>query len=201
MTPPYQPEIRVSPETYDGNQAADDNATSCVGGGAGTALCRQTFGGVFGVTWTWRTAIAPNNFWDEADREVDPASTYSDGPELYLELMQLFTGIQRAGPDLRPQSFQSGLAGFSRSFTTPYALEGTYAPGQWAFVNDMMAWWWNPNDAAPGNATGTGCFEEVGSGVRHNGASWPHADDSHGPGPCGADWLNSGQGSAAYYDP
>ena len=88
-----------------------------------------------------------------AAKSVDPGATPAREVDSYYELLYLLAlGIQGAGPDLTPQTFQQGLFDYKGG-------DGEYGP--WSFdVGGSVAWtpvhqfrfeWWNPLIASPYN--------------------------------------------------
>ena len=79
-----------------------------------------------------------------------PAETPPSSPAYYYVayymLMQVFDGLQAAGPNLTPSTFEQGI------FSLPASDPGDVVGGQWTFGQNHFApissfqWvWWNPN--------------------------------------------------------
>ena len=70
----------------------------------------------------------------------------------WIDLEHIANGIQEAGPDLTPESFEKGLFSMSdrlREGSRPYAIGGGYGPGDHAFVDDFVEMWWDVNATDP----------------------------------------------------
>ncbi len=111
-------------------------------------------GHVIGIDFNNEILDPQNEFWYRAVREVDSGYSYQQkGTNMYSyyryeELMLLVSGIQQAGPDLTPQTFQQGL------YDTQYVDVGhgagpyyqaavSFGPGDHTFFDDAAAIWFN----------------------------------------------------------
>lgn len=102
----------------------------------------------------------------------------------YREIALLAAGIQAAGPNLTPQTFERGLQ--SLSFPNPGAGSAPYfqarvgfGPGRYALHQDFGLFWWDTS--APGNTTGytvssVGGWCYVQNGRRWSASTWPLED-------------------------
>jgi hypothetical protein len=141
----YFPEWMVSNEqflTYDKGPQADFPAQ------------QQTH--VIGIDFNNEMLDPQNEFWYRAVKEADPAFTYQSTSQniysyyRYEELLLLAAGIQQAGPNLTPASFQQGL--YATQFSNaghgaaPYwqAAVG-FGPGDHSFYDDAAAVWYSPS--------------------------------------------------------
>ena len=68
----------------------------------------------------------------------------------YYTLLQVFEGLQAAGPDLTPANFEAGM------FSLPPSTGSDAIGGQWVFGNDVFdpvvsfgLVWWNPKATSP----------------------------------------------------
>jgi hypothetical protein len=76
----------------------------------------------------------------------------------WIDLEHIANGIQEAGPDLTPESFQKGLYSMSallKKGARPYSIGGGYGPGDHSFVDDFVEMWWDgsaidPDGGEPG---------------------------------------------------
>jgi hypothetical protein len=139
----------------------------------------------FGLTFHNKTLPPDQTFWYNAIREVNPTYSYADnGADVttwyrYEELMLLFSGLQMAGPNLTPQSFQAGL--FRARFPNPghgatpyYQAAVGFRPGLHSFFNDAAPIWYNTQaQNYTTNEPRTGSFCYVGGGVRYGPGTWP----------------------------
>lgn len=139
----------------------------------------------FGVTSTWRGAPVPEQIpsiiYEHEDQEQEPdAQWYAT---VYYTLLNLFVGLQAAGPHLTPVSFEWGMFTFSQmSLYDPFIPTGGYgtypqarSPRSW--LDTGMAWWWDPAGLEePGQ--GLGCWRLANRGSRRYPDGWPTGDGS-----------------------
>jgi hypothetical protein len=90
---------------------------------------------------------------------------------IYYQLYELVIGIQMAGPDLTPQTFESGM------FAYP---EGTGPAGTWDFsperytgVVDARLLWWDPDAPSPFNGD-PGTY--IDTGTRYRSGEFPDGE-------------------------
>jgi hypothetical protein len=121
-------------------------------------------------------------------KEVDPSLGADSGTNNeygYWPLLVLASGIQMAGPNLTPATFQAGL--FKSQFPNPgagappyYQAHVGFGPGDHTFYDDAAAAWWSPNARNPGSTTpsptGAECY--VRSGARYSPGRWPPGNDA-----------------------
>lgn len=94
---------------------------------------------------------------------------------LYDNLRMLFWGIQAAGPRLTVQNVDKGLHAIPpRGSPDPYKPAVYFAPGNYTFVKDATAIWWDPAGRAPGD--GVGCWRLSQGGARRRAGEWPVGD-------------------------
>ena len=88
-------------------------------------------------------------YWDayRAYHEVDPATDPARGPALFFgNLQQIANGIQMAGPELTPETFEKGLFSIPLRQGPPnWAASGGYRPGNYGFATGVGEIWWDPN--------------------------------------------------------
>ena len=106
----------------------------------------------------------------------------------YIDLRQLFTGVQVAGPKLTPASMDKGFRAIPRiESSSPEVPACYYDPGDYTCVKDAMAMWWDP-DSEPPNDEQPGCYRAVLGGRRFIGPSPPGGDPTEqkqpGQDPC-----------------
>jgi len=80
-----------------------------------------------------------------ADPSGSPAELYYD--EAYFTVLQLFIGLQAAGPDLTPLNFERGMDSLP---TTPTGMEGSwrFGPGIFNPQATVQIGWWSPSDTS-----------------------------------------------------
>ena len=95
---------------------------------------------------------------------------------LYVDLRQLFTGIQVAGPKLSPASMDKGFHAIPAVPSSSPAVPACYYDdADYTCVKDAMAMWWDPDATAP-NSDAPGCYRAVLDGRRFIGPSPPEGD-------------------------
>jgi hypothetical protein len=155
----------------------------------------------YGITPRWRWRPNPGPYWYQAALSVDPAASPDTwfGSSIYYGLLEAFTAIQLAGPDLTPQNVQNGLEAFTADYAPPFSPHASYAAGDHSFVDDFMIARWDPTGTPPGGATGSGCLRLALGGQRFAaGGQWPGYDvaaatDSSQP--CQADEIDQTGGT------
>jgi hypothetical protein len=77
-----------------------------------------------------------------ADPHAQPRELYYD--QAYFTLLQLFIGLQAAGPDLTPVTFERGMSSLPES---ALGMMGhwQFGPGQFTPPADLQVGWWDPN--------------------------------------------------------
>jgi Periplasmic binding protein len=121
----------------------------------------------------WQHALSLGHQWTpKARRESylafklasggrEPAEQYYD--YLYEGLLQLFSGLQAAGPNLNPVAFQRGLRSLPNSAPGEWGAWG-YSPNGFAPFRDNALTWWNP-DATSGFDGKRGAWQTCASGT------------------------------------
>jgi hypothetical protein len=97
----------------------------------------------------------------------------SDEPSIAVDLLYYFMyviaiGIQMAGPDLTPQTFQQGMYNYPRA-SGPAGSWG-FGPGDYTPMDDAMVIWWNPDAESPYNGK-RGAYQT--DGRRYRPGQWP----------------------------
>ena len=146
---------------------------------------------MFGIT----TVPMERQFQDRPSTWADTSQTYESESkstgieEIYHQLLLLASGIQMAGPNLTPSSFQSGLQStpFPNS-PTPAIMPGKvgFAGGSHTMTIDAAEWWWSNADPGPlpDEKSKLGAFCYVEHGGRHSLVNqWPSGDPFF-QGPC-----------------
>ncbi len=148
----------------------------------------------FGINFDYRRDAIKDQTWVRAFKEgcsgcADPptgASSY--GSFAYDQLNMLFYGIQAAGPRLTPENIDKGLHAIPPNGSPdPYKPAAYFSPGNYSFLKDAMAIWWDPSGIAPGSSS-TGCYKLPYDGRRFRANEWLPGDaDVKRPGPCQGD--------------
>ncbi|HEV7688538.1 MAG TPA: ABC transporter substrate-binding protein [Acidimicrobiia bacterium] len=100
-------------------------------------------------------------------------SVRTDEPSITVDLLYYFIyviaiGIQMAGPDLTPTTFQQGMFNYPRA-TGPAGSWG-FGPGDYTPMDDAMVIWWNPDADSPYNGK-RGAYQS--DGKRYRPGQWP----------------------------
>jgi hypothetical protein len=100
-------------------------------------------------------------------------SVRSDEPSIAVDLLYYFMyvmaiGIQMAGPDLTPATFQQGMFNYPRA-TGPAGSWG-FGPGDFTPMDDAMVIWWNPDADSAYNGK-KGAYQT--DGKRYRPGEWP----------------------------
>ena len=150
----------------------------------------------FGITLDYRRDAITDQPWFRAYREGCPScpeprvgmTGVNDLAAAYDTIAMLFYAIQAAGPRLTAENVDRGLHSIpSDRSVSPYKPAAYFSPGNWSFVKDATAIWWDPAGRAP-SASGAGCYRLVDGGTRFRAGEWPRGDgDVKGAGPCQAD--------------
>jgi hypothetical protein len=134
----------------------------------------------------WSHAIAGNyaKFPPRAQREsyrvfkmakpnAEPAERYFD--LAYQMSLYVFSGLQRAGPNLNPQTFQQGMFSMPRSGLGDW---GTWGGGPHAYTPSLDGYfsWWDPNKVSDFDGT-------KGAWIPCEGGRWFPFDDPSQYGP------------------
>ena len=112
-------------------------------------------------------------------------SVRSDEPSIAVDLLYYFiyviaVGVQMAGPDLTPATFQQGMFNYPRA-SGPAGSWG-FGPGDHTPMDDAMAIWWNPDADSPYNGR-KGAYQS--DGKRYRPGEWPREPIAVQPGGAG----------------
>jgi hypothetical protein len=109
-----------------------------------------------------------------AYKEIDPNNEPDSNMVccLWWGLEQIANGIQMAGPNLTPQSFERGLVRQGKRGSDPiWAVTGGFGPDDYSYSDAMAEIWWNPNtQSADGQP---GAYMYVRNGKRFNPGELP----------------------------
>jgi hypothetical protein len=83
-------------------------------------------------------------------------------------MMMLANGIQGAGPELDPLSFQRGLRSMPKRPPSPrWTLGGGYDIGDWSYIDYMTMVWWDPDYQHPGGSGLPGAYRHLFNGCMY----------------------------------
>jgi hypothetical protein len=92
---------------------------------------------------------------------------------IYYQLYMLALGIQLAGPNLTPQTFERGM--FSYPGGTGPAGHWGFGPGEYTPTQDAREIYWDRNKVSTQNNK-QGAYIEVEPGKRYKSGQWPQGD-------------------------
>ena len=118
-----------------------------------------------------------------ATREANPqvnALTPRIACGFYPHMLQLFTGIQVAGPRLTPKSVEKGFRAIPAiPSNDPYTPACYYEQGDYTCVKDTTSMWWDPDAETTDRISGAptrGCWRMREDGLRYVTGDWPKED-------------------------
>ncbi len=153
------------------------------------------WGSAFGITFDYRRDSIPEQNWYRAYKEgcprcAEPATSAGGGSvaELYDQLTMLFYGIQAGGPRLSAESIDKGLHAIPPNGSpSPYKPAAYFSTGNYTFLKDATAIWWDQSGTPPGSQT-AGCYRLLQEGKRYRNGEWTTGDaDVRSQGPCQGD--------------
>lgn len=128
----------------------------------------------FGISEMWQMPGGTSQYWYRAAFSVDPTTTGVVTFEAYEELMQLFSAIQLAGPNLTAPHVAGGelgrgpgyvgLYGWQRKFSydpsrlSPASPAAGFGPADRSFLKGMEEERWDASGSPPGGSEPSDCF-------------------------------------------
>lgn len=149
---------------------------------------------VFGLTYHDRFFPRQQMPWYWAMKESDPAAdpqggVYYDAMSRYAQLLLIASGIQLAGPNLTPETFQAGLQ--SAAWANPGAGRAPYFQAAVGFPGGRHTWietgamfWYSATDGGTVDPAFPGAVCYVDQGTRYAAGRWPTATQPFFQGPC-----------------
>jgi hypothetical protein len=128
----------------------------------------------FGIAYNAESEPQGRSFPYAAYKQMRPTDEPAFGvEEIYYQMYLLAIGLQMAGPNLTPQTFEAGMFAYPGG-SGPRGLwsfgEGDYTP-----TDDFREIWWDPNRISPQN-------NKAGAWVQLNGGRrWSRNDPPTGP--------------------
>jgi hypothetical protein len=109
----------------------------------------------FGVSFAGPTLPKQQTFGYAAYKQVSPSTEPANAVDvIYAQMYEMVIGLQMAGPDLTPQTFETGMRAYPGSQAgAPNALYGTWGfpTGHFTPQLDWTFIYWNPNLTSPYN--------------------------------------------------
>jgi hypothetical protein len=135
---------------------------------------------VFGLTFRPRQTAYADQPVTQALKEVDPGWEWTNSFQFvniqakYQQLLMLASGIQMAGPNLTPETFETAM--HETVFPNPDLPihEGAvgFGNGSYAATLDAAEMWYSPTAPSPFPELGLGTWCYVDAGVRHRIDEW-----------------------------
>lgn len=138
-----------------------------------------------GTSYHWRNDSFKEQFWYRAYLQEWPGTIPNTrfGFDIYHLFLNLFQGLQGAGPELTPNSVEGGMFTFNyldrKNTRGPIGGYGPYdrnAVSSYTFIDTGMAFWWDPTGTPPGEQNPKGCLRAVRDGRRYFAGEWPQGD-------------------------
>lgn len=128
----------------------------------------------FGIAYNAESEPIGRSFPYAAYKQMRPNDEPAFGvEEIYYQMYLLAIGIQGAGPNLTPQTFEAGMFAYPGG-TGPRGLWG-FREGDYTPTDDFREIWWDPNRISGQN-------NEPGAWVQLNGGRrWSSANPPSGP--------------------
>ncbi|HET7654457.1 MAG TPA: hypothetical protein VFK42_15575 [Acidimicrobiales bacterium] len=111
---------------------------------------QQQWSRAFGIAYNAESEALGGSFSYHAYKLIRPSDEPAFGyQELYYQLYMLAIGIQMAGPNLTPQTFEAGM--FAYPGGQGPRGRWHFAPGDWTTTDDFREIWWDPNRVSSQN--------------------------------------------------
>jgi hypothetical protein len=139
----------------------------------------------FGITYFWRNPAFREQYHYQAYLQEEPGTQPNVlfNFSIYHLMLNLFQGIQAAGPELTPDTVEQGMFTFNwLDRSIPWVPTGGYGPynsdavSNYTFIDTAMAWWWDPTGTQPGGRQAEGCQRVIRNGERAYVGGWPRGD-------------------------
>jgi len=136
----------------------------------------------FGIAYNAESEPQGRSFPYAAYKQIRPTDEPAFGvEELYYQLYMLSIGLQMAGPNLTPQSFEAGMFAYPAR-SGPRGL-WHFGPGDYTSTDDFREIWWDPTRVS-GQNNRPGAWVQLNGGQRYDRTNPP-------PGPT-TDWFKAG---------
>jgi hypothetical protein len=135
----------------------------------------------FGIAYNAESEPQGRSFPYAAFKQMRPTDEPAFGvEELYYQLYMLAIGLQMAGPNLTPQSFEAGMFAYPAQ-SGPRGL-WHFGNGDYTTTDDFREIWWDPNRVS-GQNNRPGAWVQLNGGTRYTANNPPS-------GPAG--WFKDG---------
>jgi hypothetical protein len=135
----------------------------------------------FGIAYNAESEPEGASFPYAAYKQMRPDDEPAFGvEELYYQLYQMSIGLQMAGPNLNPSTFEAGMFAYPAA-SGPRGL-WHFAEGDYTTTDDFREIWWDPNKVS-GQNNKPGAWVQLNGGARYTASNAPS-----GPAP----WFQGG---------
>jgi hypothetical protein len=125
----------------------------------------------FGIAYNAESEPEGHSFPYAAFKQMRPNDEPAFGvEELYYQLYAMSIGLQMAGPDLTPQTFEAGMFSYPAE-TGPRGL-WHFGEGDYTTTDDFREIWWDPNRVS-GQNNRPGAWVQLNNGQRYTAATAP----------------------------
>ena len=137
---------------------------------AGRLLNQNEWAHAFGVSGFSPELPNANTECYRAYHTIDPAHDpdYTNCHSQWVDLMMIMSGIQMAGPNLTPLTFEQGLfrLGMRYYLEPKWAQGGGYAPGVFTYSHNANLIYWDPSAVDPQDSASLGAYRYINDGRR-----------------------------------
>jgi hypothetical protein len=125
----------------------------------------------FGIAYNAESEPQGRSYPYAAYKSVRPHDEPAFGvEELYYQMYLLAIGVQMAGPNLTPQSFEAGMFAYPGGQGPRGSWH--FGPGDYTPTDDFREIWWDPNRIS-GQNNKTGAWVQLTNGRRYTAANAP----------------------------
>jgi hypothetical protein len=126
----------------------------------------------FGIAYNAESEPQGRSYPYAAYKQIRPNDEPAFGvEELYYQLYMLAIGLQMAGPNLNPTTFERGMFAYPGG-QGPRGL-WHFGPGDYTTTDDFREIWWDPNRIS-GQNNRQGAWAQLAGGKRYTAATLPH---------------------------
>jgi hypothetical protein len=139
----------------------------------GQLIDEKQWARAFGIAYNAESEPQGRSFPYAAYKTMRPDDEPAFGvEEIYYQLYMLALGVQMAGPNLTPQSFEAGMFSY-RGGSGPRGL-WHFGPGDYTPTDDFREIWWS-NERISGQNNKPGAWVQIDGGRRYNKSNVPRA--------------------------
>lgn len=136
----------------------------------GQLMHQRVWANAFGISYAGATQRQGTSIAYRAYKSIRPDEPSIMVDIIYSQLYMLAIGIQMAGPNLTPASFEKGMFDYPRK-SGPYGTWG-FGPNDYSTSDDAREIFWNPQAPSPMN-NAAGAYQDPNGGRRFPIGKWP----------------------------